>query len=65
MSEIEKMKRYIERTTREADNSYQMNIREMLDLAHATVETPVEIVCLAFEYGKAKGYRAAKAEGRR
>lgn len=65
MSEIEKMKRYIERTKMEADNSYQMNIREMLDLANATVETPVEIVCLAFEYGKAKGYRAAKAEGRR
>lgn len=65
MSEIEKMKRYIERTKMKADNSYQLNFLELLDLAHATEETPAEIVCLAFDYGKAKGYRAAKAEARR
>lgn len=41
---------------------YQMNMREMLDLAHTAAETPIDVVCLAFEYGKAKGYRAAKAE---
>lgn len=64
MSEIEKMKRYIERTKLNKNDLYQMNMREMLDLAHATAETPVEIVCLAFEYGKAKGYRAAKAKRR-
>lgn len=37
MSEIEKMKKYIERT---------------------------KMIILAFNYGQAKGYRAAKAEGR-
>lgn len=65
MSEIEKMKRYIERTKISNDDFYQMNLIEMMDLAHAAAETPVDIVCLAFDYGKAKGYRAAKAEGRR
>jgi len=42
MSEIEKMKRYIERTKMGRADNY----------------------ALAFDYGKAKGYRAAKAEGR-
>ena len=64
MSDIEKMRRYIERTKMSKNNSYQMNMTEALDLAHATEETPIDIVCLAFDYGKAKGYRAAKVEGR-
>ena len=64
MSEIEKMQRYIERTKVENGAFYQMNLREMLDLAHTAAETPVDVVCLAFEYGRAKGYRAAKAERR-
>ncbi len=62
MSEIEKMQKYIERTKMENGHLYQMNMREMLDLAHTAAETPIDVVCLAFEYGKAKGYRAAKAE---
>lgn len=64
MSEIEKMKRYIERTKADKMDAYQMNMREMLDLAHIAVETPVDVICLVFEYGRAKGYRAAKAERR-
>lgn len=64
MSEIEKIQRYIKRTKAGKMNFYQMDLREMLDLAHATLETPVEVVCLAFEYGRAKGWRAAKAAGR-
>lgn len=64
MSEIEKMKRYIERTKMGNTASYQMRLRETMELAHASAETPVDIVCLAFEYGMAKGYRAAKSEVR-
>ncbi len=64
MTEIEKMRRYIERTKVGKAGAYQMNLREMLDLAHTAAETPVDVVCLAFEYGRAKGYRAAKAERR-
>lgn len=64
MSEIEKMQRYIKRTKMNKNDRYQMNVAEMLDLSRATRETPVDAVCLAFEYGKAKGYRAAEAERR-
>ncbi len=64
MTEIEKMKRYIERTKMEKGHLYQINMREMLDLAHTAAETPIDVVCLAFECGKAKGYRAAQAERR-
>ena len=63
MTEIEKMKRYIERT-KMGKNHYQMNFQEALELARATAEMPIDIVCLAFEYGMAKGYLAAKSEVR-
>lgn len=65
MNEIEKMKRYIERTKMGNAMTYQMSIPEMLNLAHSAAEVPTEIVCLAFNYGRAKGYRAAKAEVKR
>ncbi len=69
MSEIEKMKRYIERTDMKIDGSspYQLNIREALELAdqaRSSSVTPIGIISLAFSYGMAKGYRAAKAEVR-
>ena len=65
MSEIEKMKRYIERT--KMSTIYQINIQEAFALAHqayAANDLPIEMVSLAFKYGQAKGYRAAKAERR-
>ena len=65
MSEIEKMQRYIARTKTTNMDAYQMNFREMKDLARTAADTPFDVVCLAFEYGRAKGYRAAKAEVRK
>lgn len=59
-SEIEKMRRYIELTKLDLDSFYEINFCEALALARIAVETPVESVALAFEYGRAKGYRAAK-----
>lgn len=67
MSEIEKMKRYIERTKMNAPTAYGMNMHEVFELskqAYGCGELPIEIIDLAFNYGKAKGYRAAKAERR-
>ena len=64
MTEIEKIRRYIEQTKVDNGRRYDITITEMLDLAHAAAETPIEVVCLAFEYGKAKGYRASKARVR-
>ena len=69
MSEIEKMKRYIERTKMNdrLDSLYRMNLAESCELtmqADASSDLSFNAICLAFNYGKAKGYRAAKAEGR-
>lgn len=68
MGEIEKMKRYIEKTKigTNSRSKYAMNFAEAFELAHQALNCegfPVEIISLAFDYGKAKGYRAAKAEG--
>lgn len=69
MSEIEKMKRYIERTKMNdrLDSLYRMNLAEAFELAvqaDTSSDLSFNAICLAFNYGKAKGYRAAKAEGR-
>lgn len=69
MSEIEKMKRYIERTKMKIEKSgpYQMSTNEAFELARLAREGgdfPFEVINMAFHYGQAKGYRAAKAEVR-
>lgn len=66
MTEIEKMKRYIERTkfSSRAVNHYYLNWTEVGLLRDEMCRDPFRALCLAFDYGKAKGYRSAKAEGR-
>lgn len=65
MSEIEKMKRYIERTKVD-DSRYYLGFIEARAIAKTahTYDDVLDAVALAFKYGQAKGYRAAKAEGR-
>ena len=62
MTCLEKMRRYIEltRVTYSDSTPYQMNIAEMLELRALVEKTPMDALCLAFEYGRAKGVRAAK-----
>lgn len=62
MSEIEKMKRYIERTKIAAPTNYELGVLEANAIKNA--EDALDAVYMAFLYGRAKGYRAAKAEGR-
>lgn len=70
MSEIEKMQRYIERTKMGKmgkSDRFALTTPDAVELAHearAMADFPIEVIDLAFTYGKAKGYRAAKAEGR-
>lgn len=68
MTEIEKMQRYIKRTKMKETSpaSYAMNYSEAAELAQKArgKDYPVDVISLAFNYGKAKGYRAAKAEVR-
>ncbi len=67
MSEIEKMKRYIERTKMKKADRFYLDMAEAFELTIQALNSddfPLEVISLAFNYGKAKGYRAAKAEGR-
>ncbi|MEY8385962.1 hypothetical protein AALC17_01555 [Oscillospiraceae bacterium 38-13] len=61
MSEIEKMKRYIERTNiKDNSDAFCMRSRDVVTLL--TYGGQADAIMLAFDYGRAKGYRAAKAE---
>ena len=60
MTEIEKIKCYIARHKAPIGPRYDANFREVRAMAHQ-LET-VEAIVLAFTYGRAKGYQAAKAE---
>lgn len=63
MSEIEKIQRYVARTKKFPEGTpYQMNLLEAFSLADMSHEAAIDAICIAFEYGRAKGYRAAKAE---
>lgn len=64
MIEIEQIKRYIERTKMDERDRYQMDVKTTMALAHKASEAAIDAIVIAFEYGKAKGYRAAKAEVR-
>lgn len=68
MTEIEKMQRYIKRTNMKMEDEarYGINMGEVLELAHKAQDNSrsINMICLAFDYGCAKGYRAAKAERR-
>lgn len=59
MTEIEKMQRYISNTP-EVSSRYCVGTKELFALTKEL--GGFEAVALAFNYGKAKGYRAAKAE---
>lgn len=65
MSEIEKMKRYIERTNLKKGDRFYLDMVEAFALARqaqSSIDISLEAIALAFNYGKAKGYRAAKAK---
>lgn len=62
MSEIEKIQRYIERSDINpvSRERYQMHLRNVKALLQQV--NNVEAILLAFNFGMARGYRAAKAE---
>lgn len=59
MTELEKIKAYIEKTNCDVERRYRLRFDEAAVMAK---QDPYHMVNLAFKYGKAKGYRAAKAE---
>ena len=61
MSEIEKMRRYIEKSKVPRTPRYDASINEVI--AIASEMSPIEAANFAFVYGRAKGYRAEKQRG--
>ena len=59
MTELERIERYISKTIQNSTDRYDMKFSECIELAK---QDSLDAVHLAFRYGKAKGYRAAKAE---
>lgn len=61
---IEKMRRYIELTgARYSDvDPYQMNSDDLAALCEMAADDFMAAICLAFEYGRAKGERHARKE---
>ena len=71
MNTCEKMKLYIERTKiSEKSRGYYCLVWSEIKLLIAVfqsedIDSKFDAICLAFNYGMAKGYRAAKAEARK
>lgn len=67
MDTIEKIQGYIKRTGVKYKDAtpYQMNMGEPFALAHLAGEDVTAAICLAFDYGRAKGERSARAEQKR
>ena len=64
MSELERIRKYIDKT-KCRDDRYDVTISEINLLARFSVDGhPVEAVILAFDYGRAKGYRKGRKEER-
>ena len=62
MSELERIRKYIDRT-KCRDGKYDATISEINLFAQLCMEgQPVRAVMLAFNYGRAKGYRKARKE---
>lgn len=60
MNTIEKIRQYINDSAAPRNEQYDATFKEVFDIASGM--GPVEAVALAFDYGRAKGYQAAKAE---
>ncbi len=67
MSELDKIRRYIEKTelSRKVKDGYCMRLNEMDAFHEAMRRDEFHTLSLVFAFGLAKGYRAAKAETKR
>ena len=60
MNTIEKIRQYINDSAAPRNEQYDTTLEEVFDIASGM--GPVEAVAFAFDYGRAKGYQAAKAK---
>ncbi len=62
MDSIQRIQKYISAEKGALNANCQMSISECRDLMLYSREDTGKALCLAFDYGMAKGYRAAKSE---
>lgn len=62
MTTVEKMNRYIERTGAEFPSVYHLSVGELKALRGMNI---FDALALAFEYGRARGYRYARKNRRK
>lgn len=62
MDTIERIKKYIANTNSYRPEIYDMSVNDWKKMVDVALCTPFDAISLAFFYGRAKGYRAAKAE---
>lgn len=61
MNIIRRIEAYIQRTAMKNLDRYEMDMEELLFLKHECMRgEPIDALILAFDYGRAKGYRAAR-----
>lgn len=65
---LEKIQKYIDRTKLDKDDRYYIVLGEvfaLFDKARGDNNSLYDAIVLAFDYGKAKGYRKAVKEGKK
>ncbi len=65
MSDLERIERYIKKTKVDERGLYDMLMSDMEAIYQSMQVDVVHAIGLAFDFGKAKGARAARAEARR
>ena len=60
---LEKIQQYIQRTPGSNNHKYALNLMEWFSMRQ--IDSDWSSIVTAFNYGRAKGYRAAKAEMKR
>lgn len=61
MNEVERIQQYVKNTKGNFER-YKLSAYEAALLMFQAGDIPLDSVLLAYNYGRAKGYRAAKAE---
>lgn len=65
MNGLQTIQAYISHTGMKNADAYCMRVDELRTLYALSEQEPYTAFCLAFAFGQAKGYRAAKAEVRK
>lgn len=61
---MDRIKKYVERFMKAHNRNerYGLYAEDIVEIKNAVLEKPFETICLTFDYGYIKGYRAALAE---